>query len=346
MAEVRKLMIVLSTCILFFVSCKSSTSSQKTDSAVEHNSTKRYTPADLPKVTGLVVPDNLPELAQRTNRLSAQVAKSVNATNSNPVVSETMNHPDFCSASASSFDFRAANMVNMVTPIKDQGDCGSCWAFATNAVLESSYLALRKENISASEQELISCSTAGTCESGWWAFDFLNKPGIESTKSYPYEHSSSECKTPLNVEFRALRSGYVAAPGQENSVPTVEALKTAMCKHGPLAVGIRATGAFLNWGYDHHNQHQVFEENDSQRINHAIVLIGWDESKHAWLIKNSWSTAWGDDGFLFVKYGTNSIGFGAAWAEAWPKDYTPPSNLRKLLNSSLKSTAKTVNLPE
>jgi cathepsin L len=90
----------------------------------------------------------------------------------------------------------------------------------------------------------------------------------------------------------------------------------------------------------------VFSESDSRPIDHAVVLIGWDDSKQAWIIKNSWGSAWGDDGFLYVKYGTNSIGFGAAWAEAWPKDYAPTPKIRMLLNNSLKSTAKTAKLPE
>jgi len=198
---------------------------------------------------------------------------------------------------------------------------------------------LRHENVTASEQELISCSTAGTCGGGWWAFDFLMKPGIESEKTYPYEHADSSCKVPLSVEFRMLTSDYVGGADQQGAIPSDSELKKALCKHGPLAVGFRATANFIAFGDNNHDE-SVFSENDVGSVNHGVALIGWDNGKGAWIVKNSWGTDWADNGFVYVKYRTNSIGLGAAWAEAWPKDYTPAPKVVRVLTNSLVRTLK------
>jgi cathepsin L len=320
--------------LVSIVLCVSCSQQKKQPLAVAEHSKKKYSADQLPKLTGLVVPANLPQLVQRSNKLSAQLVKTVKETA--PDVGDVIDH-QFCSPSDQVVDFRA---LNLVSPVKDQQECGACWAFATNAVIESSYLATRSERISASEQELISCYSGGSCAGGWWAFDFLMKPGIESDKSYAYEHSDSACRMPISVEFRALRSGYVAASGQENTIPTSSDLKIAICKHGPLAVAFNATPAFIQFGYDHHDQGAIFSEDDDGVVNHGIVLVGWDENRLAWIIKNSWNTTWGDEGFLYVKYGTNKIGFGAAWAEAWPKDYTPAQKVRKLFDTQMVNALK------
>jgi len=328
--SVAQLALILASSLL----CLTCSQANKQAPIARQEPVKRYSRDQLPKLTGLVVPENLPQLVQRSNRLSAQLVKTLKETA--PKVAGIADH-QYCSPNDQVVDFRS---LHLVSPVKDQQECGACWAFATNGVIESSYLAVRNERISASEQELISCSSGGSCAGGWWAFDFLMKPGIESDKSYAYEHGDSACRTPLTVEFRALSSGYVSAAGQENTIPSSSDLKTAMCKHGPLAVAFNATPAFIQFGYDHLDQGAIFSENDAGKVNHGIVLVGWDEPKQAWIIKNSWNTTWGDQGFLYVKYGTNSIGLGAAWAEAWPKDYDPAPKVRKLFDTQIKSALK------
>lgn len=322
--------------LLLLISCtqKPPTTERKPPRAVKN-------PEELSRITGLVVPPNLPALAARTHLLEAQIVSTVKSTTADSRVQSTISHPAFCDAAAEKVDLRTQGFVS---PVKDQQTCGACWAFATNAVLESSYRALRQENIVASEQELISCSTAGTCSGGWWAFDFLMKPGIESDKTYSYEHADSECRAPLSVEFRALKSDYVKGSGQQNMVPSDTELKAALCSHGPLAVGFRATANFIGFGNSTHDE-SVFSENDTGPVNHGIALIGWENSKSAWIVKNSWGTDWGNNGFINIKFGTNSIGMGAAWAEAWPKDYVPGTKVRKVLKLSLSRTSK-VNAPE
>jgi hypothetical protein len=83
-----------------------------------------------------------------------------------------------------------------------------------------------------------------------------------------------------------------------------------LCEHGPLAIAINATPAFQAYTSG------TFNENDQGNINHAITLIGWDDSRNAWLIKNSWGTGWGMSGYAWVAYGSNRVGDGAAWVRA------------------------------
>jgi Papain family cysteine protease len=86
--------------------------------------------------------------------------------------------------------------------------------------------------------------------------------------------------------------------------------------HGPLAAAMMATQAFQSYTGG------VFNQTGVTGINHAITIGGWDESKQAWLIKNSWSTGWGLAGYAWVHYGSNSIGYAAAWVQAASNQYS------------------------
>src|SRR6267378_2464713 len=115
MTRAKTLTLVFIGWSIVLISCKSSAPPAIEGTKAGETTIRKYTPDQLPKVTGLVVPNNLPELAQRTNKLGAQVVKTVKATNSSLIVGASIDHPDFCSPSASSFDLRTANLV---TPIK------------------------------------------------------------------------------------------------------------------------------------------------------------------------------------------------------------------------------------
>lgn len=93
------------------------------------------------------------------------------------------------------------------------------------------------------------------------------------------------------------------------SVPPVDQLKEALCNYGPLVACVSATDLFSAYTGG------VFNENNMGTVNHAVCLVGWDDDRGAWLVKNSWSTSWGEDGYIWVAYGSNSIGYGAAWVQ-------------------------------
>lgn len=208
-----------------------------------------------------------------------------------------------CSPTAPEWDWRSAGGT---TDVRDQDGCGSCWAFATIGAFEGSY---RLRNfgvqINASEQDVLNCSGAGTCGGGWFAFDYLIKTGVTSETSYPYTATDAACKSPMTRPYAAVAWAYV-----DGSLPTVAQIKEAMCQYGPIAAAVRATPLFQGYAGG------VFNEHDTGSINHAIVLAGWDDSKQVWLLKNSWGPTWGENGYMWISYDSNSVGTWAAWVTA------------------------------
>jgi len=227
----------------------------------------------------------------------------------------------FCSPGDRAFDWRS---LDKVTPIRDQGSCGSCWAFAAMAAFESSALYHNNMNYSqlgsiadGSEQHIVSCSGAGSCSGGWYhpAFEFMKEDGAVLEGQFTYQGQDIGCPNLSNApKFRAETWGFVS---DYQEIPDVGDLKQAICEHGPLAVAVNVTQLF-QWYTG-----GVFNEKDSSGINHAVTLVGWDESKKAWLMKNSWGTGWGENGYMWIAYDSNNIGFYAAWVDA-RKFISPP----------------------
>jgi C1A family cysteine protease len=217
-------------------------------------------------------------------------------------------------ASQKAYDLRKHDLV---TRIRDQGQCGSCWDFAALGSFESSYAMINGALIDTSEQELLSCLQY-TCDTGGLhgdAFDWLEDKGVTTAAALPYDMLSGNCSQPKGDYF-AANWGYVADDG---GIPTVEATKAALCEHGALTVAVNASVAFQYYASG------VFDEGDTTtEINHDVDLIGWDDGKGAWLIKNSWGTAWGEDGgdasqtggYMWIAYHTNRVGELAAWVRA------------------------------
>ncbi|MEQ1923884.1 MAG: C1 family peptidase, partial [Pyrinomonadaceae bacterium] len=185
-------------------------------------------------------------------------------------------------------------------------------------------------------QDLLNCmpiKKAEICNSGWHGrvFDFMvYKKGIpmgykdgmvlgvpdanggidERIKGVGSEYKKGQkfvCKPAVGY-FKALAWDYVSSP--PDKVPTVEELKTALVKRGPVVAGIFFDECFRDY------KSGVFNEKNNRTINHVVLIIGWDDSKQAWLIKNSYGEKWGENGFAWIKYGSNNIGMFAAWIEA------------------------------
>lgn len=209
-----------------------------------------------------------------------------------------------CVANAAKFNWAD---YNGVTPVRDQGGCGSCWAFATHGAFEGSYAILNKELINSSEQDTLDCSGAGSCAGGWWAYDYLVKTGSAKDADYPYVATKGTCKTGVQRPYKATAWGYVDSTVQ---IPSVAALKKALCDYGPLGVAVAVTSAFQAY------KSGVFNENSTANVNHGVTLIGWDDSKQAWRIKNSWGPGWGESGYMWIAYTSNKIGYGASWVQA------------------------------
>lgn len=203
-----------------------------------------------------------------------------------------------------------------VTPIRHQGVCGSCWAFTAMAVFEASNLILNNSELDLSEQYMLDCAVdrygrdAGSCNGGWYGkvFDYLSrKSAIEEDKA-PYQGRSSICRSFPATPYRVVAWGYVK---RNAGIPSVDDMKRALCKYGPIAATVKVTPAFQAYVGGIFDEHaRVGSPRD---VNHGIVIVGWDDNKGAYLIKNSWGEEWGDDGYMWIEYGCNNIGYGAAW---------------------------------
>lgn len=279
----------------------------------------------LEKLAGTKAPADLPEQARRQNEIGAKLLRlDLEARDQylriNPQIPELLLK---CSANLSAFDWKSRGKV---TPVRNQDGCGSCWAFAAEGAYEGSY-AIRNGTLEdTSEQDPLSCSGAGSCGGGWWAgvFNWLISHGDATEASYPYTATDSVCNTSIAAPYRAVAWAYVRP---DASIPSVTETKQALCDHGPLAVAVLATALFQAY-----TGPSVFNEHDTTHgINHGITLIGWNDSKHAWLIKNSWGTGWGMAGYMWIDYNSNNIAYGAAWVQARNRFYRLPIEYFKLM---------------
>jgi C1A family cysteine protease len=197
-----------------------------------------------------------------------------------------------------------------VTEVRDQGPCGSCWAFGTHGAFEGSYAILNKTMIDTAEQDTLDCNPDKySCDGGWWAYQYLIDKGCAKEADYLYVAKKGTCNTGVQRPYKAEKWGYVDSTVE---IPSVAAIKKALCAYGPLGVAVAVTSAFQAY------KSGVFNEGSNANVNHAVTLVGWDDSKQAWRIKNSWGTAWGESGYMWIAYTSNKIGYGASWVQAKP----------------------------
>uniref|UniRef100_A0A663LM10 Peptidase C1A papain C-terminal domain-containing protein n=1 Tax=Athene cunicularia TaxID=194338 RepID=A0A663LM10_ATHCN len=213
-----------------------------------------------------------------------------------------------------SLDWR---LYGAVTPVKDQAICGSCWSFATTGAMEGALFLKTGVLTPLSQQVLIDCSWGfgnRACDGGeeWRAYEWIKKHGgIASTESYgPYLGQNGYCHCNQS-ELVAQLAGYATVdPG------SAMALKAALVKHGPVAVNIDAShksfAFYANGVYEEPHCGESTQEAPS--LDHAVLAVGYGvlHGKSYWLIKNSWSTYWGNDGYILMAMKDNNCGVATA----------------------------------
>ena len=192
------------------------------------------------------------------------------------------------------------------SPVKNQGPCGGAWAFVTTGVLEG--IILKKDDmvVNISEQYLIDCNIYGyTCAYGWFCHGMHMDPyGAYLESHYPFP--TPGCVPPYRPDYRISSWRYV---GDSSSVPTVLAIKQKIYDYGSVACLVYADAYFQAYASG------CFSRNASGTPNHFVILVGWDDTNcsgaGAWRLKNSWGTGWGENGFMWIKYGVQKVGYAA-----------------------------------
>lgn len=213
-----------------------------------------------------------------------------------------------------SFDWRA---LNGCTSIKDQGNCGSCWAFGTIAPLECNILISDKVEVDLSEQWLVSCNRDGwSCNGGWFAHDYLKSKtdpcgdtGAVLEQDFPYQAKNLPCNCPYPHPYKIDTWHYI---GSSQGIPSVDSMKQAIMDYGPISVACAVNNG---WGGYHGG---VFNDNSPAQINHAVALVGWDDNQGTngvWILRNSWGPGWGDDGYMYIEYGCCQVGYAACYVK-------------------------------
>ncbi|KAF8367691.1 cpl-1 [Pristionchus pacificus] len=194
----------------------------------------------------------------------------------------------------------------LVTHVKNQGMCGSCWAFSAVAALEGQHARASGEMVELSEQNLVDCSTKfgnHGCNGGLmdFAFEYVKQNhGIDTEDSYPYKGKDMKCHFDKK-HIGADDSGYVDLPEGDE-----DALKAAVATIGPISVAIDAG----------HHSFQLYKkgvyyepECSPEGLDHGVTLVGYgtdEEHGDYWLVKNSWGPGWGEEGYIRMARNKNN----------------------------------------
>jgi C1A family cysteine protease len=175
-----------------------------------------------------------------------------------------------------------------VGPVKNQGSCGSCWAFSATGVVEGYYAIYKGSLPNVSEQQLVDCSTSygnQGCNGGWpaSALNYVRDHGLVTGAEYPYTGRDGACR---------INSGpYVVASVVESASC---ATLTADVTKQPTSVAVDAS----NWSFYKSGTFSTC----GKSVNHGVLVVGWDDQNN-WIIKNSWGTTWGQNGYMTLKAG-------------------------------------------
>jgi len=204
-------------------------------------------------------------------------------------------------------------------PIRNQGQCGSCWAFGTTAAVEAAIAVADQKLVDLSEQMILDCNNQGySCGGGYWIYDLYQNPGGAPESEYPYSAYDGSCKSskvshPYKIDsFHSVPSG------------DIEAMKAAIYQYGAVGVTMAVCGSLPGYGGGVYDS----TECNNMGTNHIVALVGWDDTvshkhgKGVWILRNSWGKSWGDQGYMYIAYGMARVEEDPTYAVYKPIDPT------------------------
>ncbi|XP_067004602.2 cathepsin L [Anabrus simplex] len=206
----------------------------------------------------------------------------------------------------SSVDWRQQGAV---TSVKNQGQCGSCWAFSATGSIEGQHFRKTGKLVSLSEQNLMDCATNypnDGCNGGdmMAAFDYvIDNGGIDTEDSYPYEERDGRCRYKAQ-NIGATISDYVALSSGDQA-----ALKEAVANVGPVSVAMYASLNSFGY-YESGVYYDAACSGEYYYLNHGVLVVGYgtEDGSDYWIVKNSWGDDWGESGYFRISTKNNNCG--------------------------------------
>jgi C1A family cysteine protease len=194
-------------------------------------------------------------------------------------------------ATAGAKEWNWATNTSIVTPIKNQGQCGSCWAFASVAVSESLYALNGNPLTSFSEQQVVDCDTLINhgCNGGIpkYALDYISLKGLETETEYPYDAANGKCQYQAS---EATKTGVTGACAVE--AHSVQALENAVYQQPTVVIVEADQAAWQQYTGG------VVSNNCGVALDHAVTATGFTDTY--FIIKNSWGSDWGEEGYIWI----------------------------------------------
>ncbi len=227
-------------------------------------------------------------------------------------------------------DWRNLNGISYVSPVKNQGSCGSCWAFAVTAGLESqAMIGTNGTQVDLSEQILVSCSGAGSCSGGYTssASNYIRDYGLPAESCFVYTATNNSCSNAC-ADWQAGQATLYSIKGWHTATTLsypdrVQGIKNALYTYGPVIASFYVYNDFYSY------RSGVYSYTTGSYVGaHAVLIVGYDDTLQAFIVKNSWGTGWGEAGYFMIAYsevgGTSRFAYSVLAYDGYG-DNPPPS---------------------
>lgn len=211
---------------------------------------------------------------------------------------------------ASSIDWRTKGAVN---PVKDQGQCGSCWTFSGVTVMESAHFLATGDLLSLSEQQIVDCDSLAGCQGGQEknVLTYAEKHEMCSETEYPYNGKSH-----LFCHAKGCDTGVEVTTVHSVKSESAQAMKEAL-QSNPITVAVDANcDDFMYYSSG------VLTKSCGTGLDHAIAAVGYgsDNGQEYWIIRNSWAASWGEEGYIRMAIEETGAGVcGVQMESYWPE---------------------------